>query len=123
MAEEHILQESLEALLKKNISLSESILHSNKRIARRLLFMAVGNYVRLVLLLAPIILAIIFLPPFLKDFRQENEWLFRFFNTPSNEPSSKRIEPPSSSAGIDFQKIIGQLSPKQIAEIQKAFFK
>lgn len=115
--------DALETLLKKNIALSESILHSNKRIARRLLFMAVGNYVRLMLLLLPIILAIIFLPPFLKDFRNENPWLFNFFRTSAAESPAERMQPTSAPSGIDFQKIIGQLSPEQIKEIQKAFLK
>ncbi|KKW41810.1 MAG: hypothetical protein UY92_C0013G0009 [Candidatus Magasanikbacteria bacterium GW2011_GWA2_56_11] len=67
---------TLEELVKKNIKWSQVIYEQNRRISRRLTLMAVGNYVRLALLLAPIILAAIYLPPLIRDLLETYGGLF-----------------------------------------------
>lgn len=53
----------LEAMLLQNIEWSKRIYEQNEQIAKRMLYMVIGNYLRLVILLVPIVLAIIYLPP------------------------------------------------------------
>ena len=60
-------QSNLRALVEKNIKWSQVIYHQNKQIKGRLTLMVIGSYIRLALILAPVILGIIYLPPLLKD--------------------------------------------------------
>ncbi len=62
--------DSLEDLAKKNIRWSRVIYNQNKKIKSRLTWMAVGNYLRLLILIIPIILGIIYLPSILEEFWQ-----------------------------------------------------
>lgn len=59
---------SLRELVEKNIKWSERIFEQNKKIKRRLTFIAIGDYIKLCLFLAPIILGIIYLPPLIREF-------------------------------------------------------
>ncbi|MBP7992482.1 MAG: hypothetical protein KAZ30_02390 [Candidatus Magasanikbacteria bacterium] len=63
--------DELEVLVRKNIQWSEVVRQDTKRIKRRLTVMAVGGWIRLFLILAPIIAAAIFFPPY---YRQAKEW-------------------------------------------------
>lgn len=54
-------------LLEKNLKWSQLIYEQNKRIQTRLTLMVVGNYLRLLLVLVPLILAFIYLPPIFSD--------------------------------------------------------
>lgn len=57
----------MKSLLEKNIKWSQVIFQQNKKIKRRLTMLVVGNYLRLFLILAPIIIGIIYLVPFVSD--------------------------------------------------------
>lgn len=58
----------LKELVEKNIKWSQVIYNQNKKIQHRLTWMVVGSYVRLALLLAPIIVGLIYLPPLIIEF-------------------------------------------------------
>lgn len=55
--------DSLQDLLLKNIKLSETIFKQNRKIKRRLNIMLLGNYLKLILILTPLIFAFIYLFP------------------------------------------------------------
>ena len=57
----------LKELIEKNIKWSQVIYEQNRKIKHRLTMMVVGNYLRLLLIIAPIVLGFIFLPPLLED--------------------------------------------------------
>ncbi|MFA7314997.1 MAG: hypothetical protein WC025_03695 [Candidatus Magasanikbacteria bacterium] len=57
--------QSLQELIEKNIKWSQVIYNQNKKIKRRLTMMVIGNYLRLLLIVAPIILGIIYFPDIL----------------------------------------------------------
>lgn len=59
---------SLEELLKRNIELSESICAQNKKIKRYIIAGTIGNYLRLLLVIVPLIIAAIYLPPLLAPY-------------------------------------------------------
>lgn len=59
--------EVLNKLLEKNLKWSQIIYEQNRRINRKLIWMAVAGWVRLLIFVLPIILAIIYLPPFAKE--------------------------------------------------------
>jgi hypothetical protein len=58
---------SLEVLVKQNIQWSQSIFEKQKKIQRRLTIMVVAGYLKLFLILAPLIVAFFYLPPLLKE--------------------------------------------------------
>lgn len=65
--------EGLKELIEKNIKWSQVVYYQNKAIKRRLTLMTIANYLRLLILIAPIALGIIFLPPFIIEMRQQFE--------------------------------------------------
>ena len=80
----------LVSLLEKNVALSQAIFEQNKKIKRRLALVLVGDYLRLALLIVPIILGAIFLPPLLKD------W-FGAYAELLNPPQSSATTPESQN--------------------------
>jgi len=58
---------NLKELVEKNIKWSQVIYEQNKKIKHRLTLMVVGSYLRLAVIIIPIILAIFYLPPLLKE--------------------------------------------------------
>lgn len=58
---------SLKELVEKNIKWSQVIYEQNKKIKHRLTMMVIGSYLRLALIIIPIILGIIYLPSLLED--------------------------------------------------------
>src|SRR3989344_3083338 len=59
-------EDSVQSLIEKNIKWCQVIYEQNRKIKRRLTMMVVGNYLRLFLIIAPIVLAIIYLPPLIE---------------------------------------------------------
>lgn len=62
---------TLEALLTKHLKWSQLIYEQNQKIEKRLLWMAIAGYVRLAIILIPLILAIVYLPPLLSNFLEQ----------------------------------------------------
>lgn len=57
-------EQDLRALIEKSIKLSEEVYEQNKKINRKLRNMALGSYLRLALVITPIIIGIIYLSPY-----------------------------------------------------------
>ena len=60
-------KDSLKELVEKNIKWSQVIYEQNRKIKHRLTIMVIANYLRLLIIVVPIILAAIYLPPLFKD--------------------------------------------------------
>ena len=58
---------TIETMLKKQQELLEIIVKQNTKIKRHLFLMALGGYLRLALIIIPLILGFIFLPPLLNS--------------------------------------------------------
>ena len=74
--------DELEVLIRQNIQWSEVVRQDTKRIKRRLSLMVLGNWVRLIIILTPFILAAIFIPPY---YRQAKEWYEHNIQTPQQK--------------------------------------
>lgn len=83
-------------LIEKNIKWSQLIYDQNKKIQRRLTFLVIGNYVRLLLIFIPIIIGILYVLPFVGQ-EMEAYSAFQFFQENLN-----------SQAGIE--RLIEQFS-------------
>lgn len=57
-------QDNLQSLVQKSIALSEQIFEQNKKIEKRLRRIIWGSYIRLGIIIIPIIIGIIYLPPY-----------------------------------------------------------
>lgn len=79
-AESH---KELRALLEQSIALSTQVLSEQETIKRRLRLMVIGSYVRLFVILIPLILGIIYLPALLEKIIEEYNGLFRGIPTAS----------------------------------------
>lgn len=82
------------------LSFLKAIYEQNERIKRRLTLMTVGSYIRLAIILVPIILGLIYLPRFLDDASQ----VYQLLRPPSQ-----------NNAGI--QKIISNIPEGQFQSI------
>jgi len=56
---------SIEKMIQENIDWSKKVYEQNQSIKRRLLYMVIGNYLRLALILIPLIIGAIYLPSLL----------------------------------------------------------
>ncbi len=81
---EQISNEKIIALLEKQQVLLEVIEKQNKKIGRHIFWMTVGGYVRILLVIIPIVLAVIFLPPLLKDVTKQYQELLGVKNSASS---------------------------------------
>jgi len=61
-------EQSLRELLEKNLKWSQIIYEQNRKINNKLMWSAIGGWVRLFLIVAPLIWAIWFLPPLVSQF-------------------------------------------------------
>jgi len=59
--------EDLKELIEKNIKWSQVVYSQNKAIKHRLTMMVLLNYIKIIIILTPIILGIIYLPPLIAD--------------------------------------------------------
>jgi len=62
--------------LEYSIALSEKVMAQNKKIQNRITMMTIASYIRLLLILVPIILGIIFLPSIIQDLMAQYKPLF-----------------------------------------------
>lgn len=60
-------EETLEDLVKKNLKWSQIIYEQNRKINNKLLWSAIAEWLRLLIIVIPIILALLYLPPLLKN--------------------------------------------------------
>lgn len=74
--------DELEVLVRQNIQWSEVLHHDTKRIKRRLSLMVLGNWIRLIIILTPFILAAIFIPPY---YRQAKDWYIHNIQNPQQK--------------------------------------
>lgn len=97
---------SLEEKLDKNLQWSQLIYEQNKKIKRRLNLMVWGGVVKWLMILAPIILGIIFLPPLLKTVISQYQSLLGGGNGVGVQPSQ-------------LDQMLKSVSPSQIQEVMK----
>ena len=64
-------QPSLKELLEKNLKWSQIIYEQNRKINNKLLWSAIANWLRLLIIVVPFILAIIYLPAIIKNFKDQ----------------------------------------------------
>lgn len=98
----------LKSLIEKNIKWTQVVYEQNKKIKRRLNLMVWGGAVKWLIILAPVILGIIFLPPLFKQYWSQYGSLLGGIGGGAAVPG-----------GLDINKIIGNLSPEQMGVITK----
>src|SRR3989338_3837517 len=100
-------KKSPEELMRSAIKWSELIFEQNKKIKRRLGWIIFGGYVRLALILVPLILALIYLPPLVQDLLNQYESIF------------SGAGQGGSPLGGSFNDILSDISPEQIQQALK----
>ena len=78
MEEKNLDQEltQIKGLLKQNIEYSKKMLVLEEKNRKYILWIKIINLIKLVVILVPIVLAIIYFPPFIRDFLEEYRELF-----------------------------------------------
>ena len=106
--------DSLQDLVLKNIKLSEAIFEQNKKIKRRLNMMVLGNYLRIVLIIAPLILAYIYLAPLLGQVLSQYGSLLG--GTDGAAPNLGSMLAPGK---LDINSILKNISTQDAVKIQE----
>lgn len=109
-------KETLEELIEKNIKWSKAIYSQNKKIKSRLNMMAFLSYLKIFLIIAPIILAIVYLPSLIGQYKPQID---NFFG--ENKDGSNFGSMLLESFGLE--NIISELTPEQIQQMQGALKK
>lgn len=104
--------ESLKELIEKNIKWSQVIYDQNKKIKKRLGWMVAGSYLKLILIIAPIIIAMIYLPPLMEQFMAQYSQLL------GAEPGRGGIADIVGQM-FQFNNILQNVSPEDIKEVIK----
>ncbi|MFA6427642.1 MAG: hypothetical protein WCW16_04350 [Candidatus Magasanikbacteria bacterium] len=95
--------EGLKELIEKNIKWSQVIYNQNKKIKHRLTLLVLGNYFRLLLILVPLILAIVYLPPYIEDLWKQYEPLINTYINSQDTMSS--LLNTVNNSGLDRQQL------------------
>ena len=105
--------DSLQDLLLKNIKLSETIFAQNKKIKRRLNLMLAGGYLKIVLIIAPLIFAVIYLWPLM------NQLLAQYNNLLGGSGGALNLGSMLSPGNLDINSILKNVSTQDMAKIQE----
>ena len=105
------MDEDIKSLIEKNTQLVQTVYEQNRKIKHRLTMMVIGSYVRLGLVLLPIILAVIFLPPVVEKIWAQYGGLLRGFGIPANSSSGPQLNQ------LPIDKVINNASSDQIKSI------
>ncbi len=84
--------EALRELLEKNLKWSQIIYEQNRRINSKLFWQALAGWLRLLIILVPIVLAVIFLPPILNDVWKQYQGLLGQVSDIPKDYSSPSLE-------------------------------
>jgi len=86
----------IKELLEKNLKWSQIIYEQNRKINRKLVWAAIASWFRLFLILIPLLLALWFLPPYIRQISESYGTLFNFLpeNSTSNtvNPNPESVE-------------------------------
>ncbi len=81
--------EHLRELLEKNLKWSQIIYEQNRRLNRKLLWMSIASWFKLALVVIPLILGLLFLPPFFRQLLENYGSLFQSFQSTSSTGSDR----------------------------------
>ncbi len=98
--------ETLQELIEKNIKWSQVIYEQNRKIKRRMGWMLFGSYLRLAIIIIPLLLAIYYLPPIVENFWEQ------YGNLLSGVGSGSAL-----NQGLQLNDIISQISTQQIQDL------
>ena len=106
--------DDLKSLIEKNIKWSQANYQLNTKINHRITMMVVGSYLRLLLIVLPIILAIIYLPPLLSNMLVQYKGLFNAISSGGNNTVAPQLNDiVSQMSGGDVQKILELIGNKK----------
>lgn len=84
-------EDKLEKLLEQNLEVSLEILRLSKYIRKYVFWQKFFNWFKIILILAPIILAFIYLPPFLKSLNFNIQTIFDGLNIVTNPSAIEEV--------------------------------
>lgn len=106
--------DDLKSLIEKNIKWSQANYQLNTKINHRITMMVVGSYLRLLLIVLPIILAIIYLPPLLSNVLGQYKGLFSAISSGGNNTVAPQLNDiVSQMSSGDVQKILELIGNKK----------
>lgn len=101
---ENLEQEEILKLLKENLKISQEILRQSRKVQRYIFWQRILSWFYFVLIVGPLILALIYLPPLLKDVVGKYQDVFQQLETGQtlNPNQLKQIVP----SGINLDELL-----------------
>ncbi len=106
VVEEKKGEENLKELVEKSIKWTQVVYEQNQKIKHRITMMVIGSYLRLLLIVVPIIFAVIYLPPLLRPMFEQYSALLGGVGG-------------GGASQLQLDKLMGGVSQSQIQEIMK----
>ncbi len=100
---------TIQELLEKNLKWSQIIYEQNRRLSHKLLWSAVASWMRMLIIVIPIILGIIFLPPLIKQFTAKYRGLLN---------GAKSGQPAGSSSSLEEMLKLLPVNPDQKEQLK-----
>ena len=104
--------DGLKELIEKNIKWSQVIYEQNRKINHKLAWAAIAGWLRLLLILVPLVLAIIYLPAVAKQIWNQYSALDSLVQTETTSSSVK------NTSGLETLMKILNLSPEQQSQVK-----
>ena len=109
----------IKELLEKNLKWSQIIYEQNRKINRKLVWAAVASWFRLFLILIPLLLALWFLPPYIRQVMDSYGSLFNNFVPQQNSTNSTSAPSPESVESLLRVLPISETQKEQIRAMMK----
>lgn len=84
--------EALRDLLEKNLKWSQIIYEQNRRINRKMFWYAFAGWLRLLVIVVPLVLAVVFLPPFIRQAWEQYQGLIGQVSSAPGDISPSSLE-------------------------------
>ncbi len=107
----------IKELLEKNLKWSQIIYEQNRKINHKLVWAAVASWFRLFLILIPLLLALWFLPPYIRQIAESYGTLFNFL--PQNSTSNTANPNPESVESLLRVLPISDAQKEQLRAMMK----
>lgn len=98
---------ALRALVEKQTGIIEGLHEDNKKIKRRLFFIALGSNIRFIIFLIPLVLALIYVVPFVRENWERAQAILNISNGNGDSSSFLNMQ------GVDVNKLLQQFQNQQ----------
>lgn len=104
--------ETLHAIIEKQSAAIDTLIEDNKKIKRRLFFIALGSNIRFVFFLIPLVLTLIYVVPFLRENWESMQTLLSITGVQGGDSIFEQL----SKGGVNISTLLQELQRTQVSQ-------